>query len=116
MDPAVDTPAHAQHLEDGIGPRIDAMLKRDIVIGVLFAVLMWATLIFTFVTTAKVVDDGAVVAVIAVASALLGTFNTLALLSLIRRYRAERVHVYGEDIHHLDANRRARREKRAVTA
>lgn len=92
------------------------MLKRDIIIGVLFAVLMWTTLVFAFVTTANVVDDGLVIAVIAVASTLLGTFNTLALLSLIRRYRIERVHVYGEDIHHLDANRRARRQKKVLAA
>jgi hypothetical protein len=88
--------------------RIDAMLRRDIVVGIGFASLMWLTLVFTFVTTARVVDDATVTIVIAVACGLLGLFNTLSLLSLIRRYQAERHHVYGEDIHHLDLARAER--------
>jgi hypothetical protein len=85
------------------------MLRRDIVVGVAFAALMWLTLLFTFVITSTVVDDPAVTMVMGVAGAVLGVFNTLALLSMIRRYRAERVHVYGEDIHHLDAARSSRK-------
>lgn len=92
------------------------MLRRDIAVGVAFAALMWLTLVFTLVTAVSVVDDPAVRIVIAVACGLLGLFNTLALLSLIRRYRVERVHVYGEDLHHLDAARSARRTPAEVGA
>lgn len=89
------------------------MLRRDIMVGVSFAAVMWLALVFTFVTAAGVIDDRAVTMVVAVAGGLLGVFNTLALLSMIRRYRAERVHVYGEDIHHLDVARRARAARRS---
>jgi hypothetical protein len=92
------------------------MLRRDIVVGVAFAALMWLTLLFTFVITSTVVDDPAVTMVMGVAGAVLGVFNTLALLSMIRRYRAERVHVYGEDIHHLDAARSSRKAPAEVGA
>lgn len=96
--------------------RIDAMLRRDILVGVAFCTLMWLALVFTFFVAAGVVEDRAVTTAMAAAGGLLGTFNTLALLSLIRRYRAERVHVYGEDIHHLDAARSARKARAEVRA
>lgn len=92
------------------------MLRRDILIGVVFAAMMWLALIFVFVLAAGVVDDSAVTAVLAVACSLLGLFNTMALLSLIRRYRAERHRIYGEDIHHLDAARALRRPATAGSA
>lgn len=94
--------------------RIDSMLKRDIAVGVFFASLMWLTLLFVFLVTARIVEDRAVTVVMLAAALTLGVFNTLSLLSLISRYRNERQHVYGEDITHLDAMKaiqeRARRE------
>lgn len=90
--------------------RIDAMLKRDIAVGVVFAGAMWLSLIFVFFATARIVDDGLVVLVLAAAAAVLGLFNTLSLLSLISRYRLERHHVYGEDIAQLDALKAARQK------
>lgn len=89
--------------------RINAMLRRDIVIGIVFATLMWLAVLFTLFNALRVIDDGAIKGVLVVAALVLGSFNTLSLLSLIRRYRAEREHVYGEDIHYLEAARAARR-------
>ena len=89
------------------------MLNRDIAVGVAFATVMWLTLLFTFIITARVVDDGVVVIVMGAAATVLGVFNTLSLLSLIRRYRRERRHVYGEDISQLDAMRAAKQLLRA---
>jgi hypothetical protein len=91
--------------------RIDTMLKRDITAGVIFAAAMWLTLLFVFITTARIVDDGAVVVALGAAAAVLGLFNTLSVMSLISRYRVERHHVYGEDILHLDAIRAAQQSK-----
>jgi len=96
--------------------RIDSMLKRDIVTGIVFAVGMWLVLIFTLVTVAGVIDDSSITVALVVACGLLGTFNTLGLLSLIRRYRIERMHVYGEDLHNLDSARAARRARTGVSA
>lgn len=88
------------------------MLKRDILVGIIFVTLMWVTLIFTLYAALSVIDDATVKIVLVVACAVLGVFNTLGLLSMIRRYTIEREHVYGEDIHHLDANRKARQARR----
>lgn len=95
-------------MDSTLESRIDAMLKRDIAVGVSFAGAMWLTLLFTFIVTARVVDAAAVAIVMATAATMLGVFNTLSLLSLIRRYRLERQHVYGEDISNLDAMRAAK--------
>ena len=96
--------------------RIDSMLRRDIAVGVFFASAMWLTLLFVFLVTARVVEDRAVMLVMLAAALVLGIFNTLSLLSLIRRYRNERQHVYGEDITHLDAIKAAQEQARTGRA
>ncbi len=99
-------------MDPGLEARIQAMLKRDIGVVSLLAVVMWATLIFTYVSAFGVIESGTIRAILAVAFIILGGFNTVALLSMSRRYKIEREHVYGEDIHHLDANRRAKQAAR----
>jgi hypothetical protein len=101
MDPELDS-------------RISSMFRQDVLVAVALAAAMWATLIFTFYTTASVVDDAMVTLALAVSFIFLGAFNTMGLLSMRRRYKIEREHVYGEDIHHLDANRKARQARRSV--
>lgn len=91
--------------------RINAMLRRDILVGIVFATLMWLAVLFTLFCALRVIDDTTIKIVLTVAALVLGIFNTLSLLSLIRRYRMEREHVYGEDIHYLDAARAARRAR-----
>ncbi len=85
--------------------RIDKMLKRDIWAGVIFAAVMWVTILFVLLVTVRIIDDGTVAAVLIGSAIVLGLFNTASLMSMISRYRHERHHVYGEDIAHLDAQR-----------
>lgn len=98
-------------MNSALEARINAMLRRDIIIGIAFATLMWLAVLFTLFSALRVIDDAGVKVVLTLAAIVLGTFNTLSLLSLIRRYRVEREHVYGEDIHYLDAARAARRAR-----
>lgn len=99
MDPVLDA-------------RITTMFKRDVFVASSLAVLMWATLLFTYFAAFSVIDNAVVNVTLATALLLLGVFNSLGLLSMSRRYKIEREHVYGEDIHHLDANWRAREARR----
>ena len=85
------------------------MFKRDVLIASALAAAMWATLIFVFSAAFSVIDSTTVKATLAIAFMVLGVFNSLGLLSMSRRYKIEREHVYGEDIHHIDANRQARK-------
>lgn len=102
-------------MDPGLEPRIQTMFRRDVLVAAILAVVMWVTLIFTLYATIRVIDVALVKTALAVACVILGTFNTLGLLSMARRYKIEREHVYGEDIHHLDANRRARQARRGAT-
>lgn len=101
-------------MDPGLDARIQSMFKRDVGVATLLAALMWATLLFTYVAAFSVIDNVKVKAILAVAFVILGTFNSLGLLSMSRRYKIEREHVYGEDIHHLDANRKAKKAARSV--
>ncbi|OBC04368.1 hypothetical protein A5784_12345 [Mycobacterium sp. 852013-50091_SCH5140682] len=101
-------------MDPGLDARIQSMFKRDVGVATLLAALMWATLLFTYFAAFSVIDNVKVKAILAVAFVILGTFNSLGLLSMSRRYKIEREHVYGEDIHHLDANRKAKKATRSV--
>lgn len=99
MDPAVEE-------------RIQTMFKRDVLVATVLAALMWATLIFVYFAAVTVIENAMVKTMLGIACVILGVFNSLGLLSMARRYKIEREHVYGEDIHHLDANRQARQVNR----
>jgi hypothetical protein len=101
-------------MDPGLESRIQSMFKRDILVAVALAAAMWVSLIFTFSATFSVIDDAMVKLALAVSFTILGAFNTMGLLSMIRRYKIEREHVYGEDIHQLDANLKARQARRSV--
>lgn len=92
--------------------QIASMLRRDIAVGVTLAALMWVTLLFVYLVTIQAVPDRLVSVVMGCAMALLGIFNTLSLLSLIRRYRAEREAIYTDDLYFLDLARAERAHRR----
>ncbi len=103
-------------MDPGLDARIHSMLNRDILVSTVLAAVMWATLIFTFIAAFSVIASVAIKVILAVAFAILGTFNSLGLLSMSRRFKIEREHVYGEDIHHLDQNRKAKQAARNTEA
>jgi hypothetical protein len=91
---------------------IASMLKRDIGVGVTFAAAMWLTLIFVYVAVLTVVPSIQIALTLGIAMAVLGVFNSLSLMSLIRRYRSERDSIYPDDIYYLELARSAKRDKR----
>jgi hypothetical protein len=99
-------------MDPGLEARIQSMLKRDMLVASLLAVVMWAALIFVYVAAFGVIQSGTIRVILAVAFAVLGGFNSVALLSMSRRYKIEREHVYGEDIHHIEHNRKAKQAAR----
>lgn len=95
-------------MDPGLDARIQSMLKRDMLVATLLAVVMWATLIYVYVSAFGVIESGVIRAILAVAFVILGGFNSVALLSMGRRFKIESEHVYGEDIHHIEQNRKAK--------
>lgn len=101
-------------MDPGLEARIQSMLKRDMLVASVLAVVMWATLIYVYVAAFGVIESVTIRAILAVAFVILGGFNSVALLSMSRRYKIEREHVYGEDIHHLEQNRKAKEAARGA--
>lgn len=91
--------------------RIAVLARRDRILAITFTVLMWLVLAFLFVTASAVAPHPSIVAVLAVATLLLGLFNTASVLALLRCYAESRELIYRPDVLRLDLMR-AQRESR----
>ncbi|MGD9988101.1 hypothetical protein [Pseudonocardia sp.] len=88
-----------------------ALARRDRILAITFTVLMWVVLVFVFFAATAVAPTPAITVVLAVATLLLGVFNTASLLALLTRYAANRELIYRPDVVHLDQLRAARGTK-----
>lgn len=91
-----------------IDSRMAALARRDRILAITFTVLMWVVLVFVFFAATSVAPTPAITVVLAVATLLLGVFNTASLLALLTRYAAHRDLIYRPDVMHLDQLRAAR--------
>jgi membrane protein YdbS with pleckstrin-like domain len=91
--------------------RIAVQARRDRVLAITFTLLMWLVLAFLFVTASAVAPHPSIIAVLAVATLLLGLFNTASVLALLRRYAENRELIYRPDVLILD-RLHAERERR----
>lgn len=91
--------------------RIAVLARRDRVLAISFTLLMWLVLAFLFVTASAVAPHPSIIVVLAVATLLLGLFNTASVLALLRRYAESRELIYRPDVLRLDLMR-AQRESR----
>ncbi|ODU25795.1 MAG: hypothetical protein ABT15_12210 [Pseudonocardia sp. SCN 73-27] len=85
-----------------------ALARRDRILAITFTLLMWVVLVFVFFAATSVAPTPAITVVLAVATLLLGLFNTASLLALLKRYAANRDLIYRPDVMHLDQLRAAR--------
>ena len=88
--------------------RIAVLARRDRVLAITFTLLMWLVLAFLFVTAGAVAPHPSIVVVLAVATLLLGLFNTASVLALLRRYAESREQIYRPDVMRLDLMRAQR--------
>lgn len=91
-----------------IDSRMASLARRDRILAITFTVLMWVVLVFVFFAATSVAPTPAITVVLAVATLLLGVFNTASLLALLKRYAANRDLIYRPDVMHLDQLRAAR--------
>jgi hypothetical protein len=91
--------------------RIAVLARRDRVLAITFTLLMWLVLVFLFVTASAVAPHPSIVVVLAVATLLLGLFNTASVLALLRCYAESRELIYRPDVLRLELMR-AQRESR----
>lgn len=70
----------------------------------LFAVLiLWFIYAFVFWKVLPTTTDQGVTLALAISGALVLLFNTAAILTMISHYDDDKDHIYGLDIHYLDA-------------
>ena len=92
--------------DQSLRSRIDAMLSRDRAMAWIFVVLLWVTIGFVYFATDQFIIDNTLRVVLIIGAFLILIFNTASMLAMIKHYQADRDHIYGLDIKHLDENRR----------
>lgn len=92
--------------DQSLRSRIDAMLSRDRAMAWIFVVLLWVTIGFVYFATDQFIIDNTLRVVLIIGALLILIFNTASMLAMIKHYQADRDHIYGLDIKHLDENRR----------
>jgi hypothetical protein len=112
---ALDAPrtsASTDPMEAPVPPSLDSRIavlaRRDRALAITCTVVMWLVLGFLFVRASAVAPDPAIVVVLAVATLLLGVFNTAAVVALLRCYVDNRELIYRPDVLRLDLMRAQR--------
>jgi uncharacterized membrane protein (DUF106 family) len=82
--------------------RVDAMFARDKLWAYAFVVVLWATLIFVYISVMPIIPDTGVHIVILVSGIIVGLFNTISIVAMISHYSHDRKFIYELDIRHLD--------------
>jgi hypothetical protein len=84
--------------------RIDGMYKRDCWGASALVVVLWLTVIFVMLAVRGLMPPSVEI-VCWISAAILLLFNTAAIVAMVRHYADDKDHIYGIDIHHLDAGR-----------
>ena len=88
--------------------RIDRMHARDTAGLLIFITVLWATMLFALITVWPSISVPAIRIILMIACALVLTFNTAAIIALLRHYHEDKLFIYGLDLKHLDEMRRRR--------
>jgi hypothetical protein len=88
--------------------RMAVLARRDRALAITFTLLMWLVLGFLFVAASAVAPHPSIIVVLAVATLLLGLFNTASVLALLRRYAESRDVIYRPDVLRFDLMRAQR--------
>jgi hypothetical protein len=89
--------------------RIDTMYARDRLGAMAFVAVLWITILFVLFTVWPYATVPAIRTILVVAGALVLTFNTAAIVAMLRHYNADKHFIYGLDLKHLDDMRDRRR-------
>jgi hypothetical protein len=92
-----------------LSQRIDDMHRKDRIGAITFVVALWITLLFVMYSIWGFVDNNAIKGILVVAGGLVLTFNTAAIVAMLRHYHGDKIFIYSLDIMHLDEMRIRRR-------
>ena len=92
-----------------LAQRIDRMHSRDRAGLIIFVLVLWVTLLFALFTVWPFISVPAIRIVLASFCGLVLTFNTAAVVAMLRHYHEDKHFIYGLDLKHLDEMRARRR-------
>lgn len=90
-------------------PRIESMYRGDLAWALVALLVLWLTILFVFFEVLTSSASPGVVAALAIFGGLVLLFNSASILALLRHYAADKAHLYGLDLHYLDAMREPKR-------
>ena len=89
-------------------PRIDSMFAGDKRWAWLALVVLWASYVFVILRIQEYAGTSDVAMVLLASAGLVLLFNTASILAMFSHYAKDKEHIYGLDIHYLDANKKNR--------
>ncbi|MFD1883427.1 hypothetical protein [Paracoccus pacificus] len=98
---------------DSLQSRIENMHRRDVMVAWAFIVGLWLAMVFVAISVWPLAPSGAARVVLLIAGAVVLTFNTAAIMAMLRHYREDRDFMYGLDLRFLDEARERRAQSRA---
>lgn len=97
-----------QRRDASLDERIDRMHARDRASLVVFVLVLWCTLLFALFNVWSYISIPAIRVILSIACGLVLTFNTAAIVAMLRHYHDDKHFIYGLDLKHLDEMRRRR--------
>ncbi|MEY8828646.1 hypothetical protein AB9K34_09560 [Sedimentitalea sp. XS_ASV28] len=97
-------------MTDSMKSRINRMYMGDVFFAFGFVVVLWAVVIFVFLSVVSLIGGGAISNVLLLGAALVLLFNTAAIIAMIRHYAHDKDFIYGLDIRHLDEMKQVKRQ------
>ena len=90
-------------------PRIESMYRGDLAWALVPLLVLWLTILFVFYEVVESSASSGVVIALAAFGGLVLLFNSASIVALLRHYSADKAHLYGLDLHYLDAMRKEKR-------
>jgi hypothetical protein len=85
--------------------RIDSMFGRDRLMAGIALLGLWIAIGYVYFAVSNSAADPAVRVALTIGAVGVLVFNTASVTAMVRHYKEDKDHIYGLDIHHLDANR-----------
>jgi hypothetical protein len=88
--------------------RIEAMYRSDVRAAWILVAFLWIVILFVLFMSWPYIPDSGVRIVSLLAAAAVLIFNTASITAMVRHYAEDKHFIYGLDIKHLDAAKKAK--------
>jgi len=88
--------------------RIEAMYRSDVRAAWILVAFLWIVILFVLFMSWPYIPDTGVRIVSLLAAAAVLIFNTASITAMVRHYAEDKHFIYGLDIKHLDAAKKAK--------